>query len=405
MKSILILLVFLTMSSATVTIERAVVRQGPGAFFPAVAELGRGAEFTILGEEEGWLNIEAQAVKGFVSNRAVAREAGSRTGGLTRPGASQRQVDMSVSATGVSAAVRGMSRQFATSMNVPESDIIGLEQLTFNLNRYRQLREETYPRGRRGSALRRAHRLPPLDNGMLFYPVEEESAGFAIAGGLASRGLYREPAVEEYVNFIGHFVVEASHGYDLGFRFYILNDMTREAFSVPGGFIFITKGLLLQMRDEAELAGVLAHEIAHVTMRHGLREMGNRRNVVAADAAFRELDASVERTAEEQAMADSINNELITYRDRMYAQRVQEFETGADAMAIHYMARAGYSPQALLNLVTRLFDEIPADAPPYQANELTNRRNALLAEMAKIQWRGDYTTQAARFQAIRNRVR
>lgn len=404
MKHILLILFFLSLSPATVNIERAIVRQGPGAFFPVVAELGRGAAVTILSEEDGWLNIEAGAVKGWISSRATTRE-GARPGGLTRPGAAPRQVDMTVSATGVSAAVRGFAKQFSTAMRVNEAEILGLEQLTFHVNRYQAMREDTYPRGRRGSALRRAHRLPPLDNGMLFYPIEEEGAGFAIAASLASRGLYREPAVEEYVNFIGHFVVEASHGYDLGYRFYIINDMSRESYAVPGGFIFVTKGLLMQMRDEAELAGVLAHEIAHITMRHGLREMANRRNVVAADAAFRELDGSVDRSREDKELADSINNELITYRDRMYSMRVQDYETSADAMASHYMARAGYSPQALLNLVTRLFDDIPADAPPYQANELTNRRNALLAELAKSQWRGDYTTQAARYQAIRNRIR
>lgn len=402
MKSFLILLLFVLMSSATVTIDRAVVRQGPGAFFPVVAELGRGAEVSILSDEEGWMSIRAGNVSGYISSRA-ASQAASRPGGVSRT--SGRQVDMTVSATGVSAAVRGISRQFASTLNVPESDIAALEDLPFHVNRYREFREETYPRGRRSSTYRRTYRLPALDNGMLFYPIEEEGAGFAIAGGLASKGLYRQPDIVEYVNFIGHLVVEASHGYDLGFRFYILDDMSREAYSVPGGFIFVTKGLLLQIRDEAELAGILAHEIAHITMRHGLREMANRRNVVGADAAFRELDATVERTREEQRIAESVNDELITYRDRMYSIRVQDFEKSADAMALHYMARAGYTPQALLNLVTRLFNEIPPDAPPYQRNELTNRRDALLAEMAKPNWRANLMTNAERYQSYWSRLR
>jgi predicted Zn-dependent protease len=240
---------------------------------------------------------------------------------------------------------------------------------------------------------------------MLFYPIQEEGAGWAIAGSLASRGLSTNAPLIEYVNFIGNMVAEASHGYDLGFRFFVLNDDSRESYATPGGFVFITTGLLKQIESEAELAGILAHEIAHVTLRHGLEELANTRNVVAADAAFSELDGSVERTDEERKLTDSINDELITYRDRMYSMRNQDFEKEADAMALAYMARAGYTPQGLLNVVTRLLNNIPAGSPPYQANELSNRFNALQAEMASPRWRDNLMTNAERYLEMRNRIR
>lgn len=391
------------MTSSVITIERAPVRQGPGAFFPVVAELGKGASISIKSTEEGWMQIESGQVAGYVSSRALEAGPGARAAQVRRPGAA-RNVDMTVTSTGVSAAVRGFSKQFATKMDVPESALAELEARSMDAKKYIAFQQATY-RDTRARTYRRNYRLPELNNGMTFYPVDEEGAGFAIAGALASRGLYRDATLEEYVSFVGYLVAEASHGYDLGFRFYILDLPEREAYSTPGGFIFITKGLLLSLRNEAQLAGILAHEIAHVTMRHGLKEMDNRRNVVAADDAFSELDSEIDRTDQEQQVIDSLNDDLLTYRDRMYSIRIQEFEQSADKMALFYMSRAGYSPEELLRAVVRLGEDIPENAPVYKRNELENRREALFAEMQDVNWRRNLMTHETRFSRFHGMIR
>lgn len=400
---LLTLVVTVSMTSSVITIERAPVRQGPGAFYPVVAELRRGADITVKSSDEGWVQIEAGRVSGYISSRATDLSAGSRSSELRRP-SSGRTVDMSVTSTGVSAAVRGFSNQYANKMNVPQSTIRELETRTFDYNKYLAFKEATY-RETRARTYRRNYSLPALPNEMLYYPVDERGAGFAIAGSLASKGLYRNAAVEEYVTFVGYQIAEASHGYDLGFEFLILDLPEREAYSTPGGFVFITKGMLLSLRNEAQLAGILAHEIAHVTMRHGLKEMDNRRNVLAADDAFGELDSEIDRTDEEQQTIDSLNDDLLTYRDRMYSMRIQDFEKAADKMALFYMSRAGYTPRELLNGVIRLGEDIPAGAPVYKRNELDNRRDALIQEMMDVSWRRNLMTQESRFLEIQRRIR
>lgn len=380
----------------TVSVDRGIVRQGPGTYYPVVTELARGEELTIVSDDgDGWLSVRAGSVNGYISSRAV-------TPGLARLQQSARRT---TAAEDAKAALRRISRTAAAQLGVPERDLGLLEQAPIDPMRYQQFRDATYPRGQRASTYRRSVRLPDLNNGMLFYPIHEEGAGWAIAAGLASRGLYRDTELQQYVSHIGNMVAAASHGYDLGFQFYVLDVHERDSYSTPAGFIFITKGLLLQLESEAELVAVLAQEIAHVTMRHGLKEMANTRNGVAADAAFRELDGSVERTEQERADTESINNELITYRDRMYSMRNQDFEKEADAMALVYAARAGYSPQAMLNVVTRLQNDIPPNAPPYVANELSHRHDALLAEMTGPKWRGNLLTNAPRYLDIRSRIR
>lgn len=380
----------------TVTVDRGIVRVGPGTYYPVLTELSRGAELTIVSDEdEGWLRVQSGSVTGYISSRAVS----------PGPARLQQSARRTAAAEDAKAALRRVSAAAAARLGVPERDLGLLDQAPIDPMRYQQFRDETYPRGQRASTFRRSVRLPELDNGMLFYPIQEEGAGWAIAAGLASRGLYRNAELQQYVSYLGNMVAAASHGYDLGFKFYVLDVAESQSYSTPGGFIFVTKGLLKTLESEAELVAVLAHEIAHVTMRHGLKEMANTRNVVAADAAFRELDGSVDSTEEERQITDSINNELITYRDRMYSMRNQDFEKEADAMALVYTARAGYSPQAMLNVVTRLQNAVASDAPIYTVNEMNNRRDALLAEMAGPKWRSNLMTNAPRYLDIRSRIR
>jgi hypothetical protein len=393
---IALFITILSSGPGTVMVERGIVRQGPGTYYPILTELSRGSELTILADDnEGWLTVRSGSVTGYISSRAVSP-------GLARLQQSARRTAVAEDAK---AALRRISREAATRLGVPERDLELLEQVPIDPMRYQQFRDDTYPRGQRASTYRRSMRLPDLDNGMLFYPIQEEGAGWAIAAGLASRGLYRNTELQQYLTYVGNMVAAASHGYDLGFRFYVLDVSDKQSYSTPGGFIFVTKGLLQIMESEAELVAVLAHEIAHVTLRHGLKEMANTRNVVAADAAFRELDESVDRTDEERQTTVSVNNELITYRERMYSMRNQDFEREADAMALVYIARTGYSPQAMLNIVTRLQNVVSSDAPIYAVNELNNRRDALLAEMIGPKWRGNLMTNAPRYLDIRSRIR
>ena len=101
---------------------------------------------------------------------------------------------------------------------------------------------------------------------------EEKEIGFQSAVILAKRyGYYDNPKINNYVNKVGKSIAEkVSQRPDIDYSFYVLDTPEINAFAVPGGFIFITKGALKVLSNEAELAGVLAHEIAHVECGHGL---------------------------------------------------------------------------------------------------------------------------------------
>ena len=88
-----------------------------------------------------------------------------------------------------------------------------------------------------------------------------------------SIGYYEDPAVQSYVSAIGMKMAKASERPNLPWEFHVVNDASVNAFALPGGFIYVTRGLMTSINDEAELATVIGHEIGHVTNRHSVQQI------------------------------------------------------------------------------------------------------------------------------------
>jgi predicted Zn-dependent protease len=88
-----------------------------------------------------------------------------------------------------------------------------------------------------------------------------------------SIGFYDDPAVQAYVSEIGLRMAKQSERPNLPWEFHVVNDASVNAFALPGGFIYVTRGLMTSINDEAELATVVGHEIGHVTNRHSVQQI------------------------------------------------------------------------------------------------------------------------------------
>lgn len=110
-----------------------------------------------------------------------------------------------------------------------------------------------------------------------FYSEEDEIALGAEAhqGIVAQYGILDDPAVAAYVEGIGQRMVPVSHRPNLPFHFTVLDDPVVNAFALPGGYVYITRGILAYLENEAALAGVMGHEIGHVTAQHGVTRMSS----------------------------------------------------------------------------------------------------------------------------------
>src|SRR5437899_5261551 len=106
---------------------------------------------------------------------------------------------------------------------------------------------------------------------------QEEQIGEATAAKLIHTfGLYEEPKLVRYVNLVGNTVAKQAPRGDVQYHFGVLDTMSVNALALPGGFVFVTKGALASLNDEAQLAGVLGHEVAHVDGRHLEHELKNK---------------------------------------------------------------------------------------------------------------------------------
>lgn len=169
----------------------------------------------------------------------------------------------------------------------------------------------------------------------------EAEIGHGVAANLLGAApLVQDEKLQAYVNRLGWWLAAQTERADLPWRFGVLDSDGINAFAAPGGYVFVTRGLLLRMRSEAELAGVLAHEIAHVLKRHHLQAIQkNARTGLLADLASLAADNS-----QHAALADK----AIGAGTELYARGLDkddEFE--ADRMGVVIAARAGYDPYGL----------------------------------------------------------
>lgn len=188
-------------------------------------------------------------------------------------------------------------------------------------------------------------------------PQQEYYLGRAFgAQVLASRRPWDNEAANRYVNQLGQALSLYSERPETwaGYRFLILDTPEVNAFAAPGGFIFVTRGLVRLTRNEAELAAVLAHEIGHVEQEHGLKAIRKDRLTTAlvgigADAAQTFGSARTRELA--AAFEDSVSDLTKTIVNNGYS-RDTEYE--ADGAALAILSRAGFPPQSLLTMLSAL---------------------------------------------------
>lgn len=152
-----------------------------------------------------------------------------------------------------------------------------------------------------------------------------------------------DPALAAYVNEVGQKLVRVSDRPTLPFEFVVINDSVPNAWALPGGKLAINRGLLTELKSEAELAAVLAHEIVHAAARHGARSV-EQGTLLAAGAAIIGALASDHRHADIIDFAAQGGAALIGLR---YGR---EHELEADRYGMDYMMRAGYDPNAAVEL-------------------------------------------------------
>jgi predicted Zn-dependent protease len=161
---------------------------------------------------------------------------------------------------------------------------------------------------------------------------------------VASLGLYPDASLQRYVQELGAKLAKTSERPDLPWTFRVVDDPVVNAFALPGGFIYVTRGLMTYVNNEAELAGVIGHEIGHVTAQHAVHSMSNQQITQLGVTAGMMIEPKLQRYGE------YLNAGL----GLLYLKYSRDDESQADHLGFRYMVRAGNDPRQMIGVFDML---------------------------------------------------
>jgi len=189
------------------------------------------------------------------------------------------------------------------------------------------------------------HAVAPVDQ-----QEEEEIGRDAAAILLGASKPIGDPAVQRYVNKVGLWVALQSERPDLNWHFAVVDSDDIDAFAAPGGYVFLTRGLLLHLHSEAELAGVLGHEITHVVLKHHLQEL---QRAARLDLASQAVQYQLQQNG--QGGGAALFNQIAGATRNLYSKGLdKDDEFAADRAGVVLAARAGYDPYGLVAVLQTL---------------------------------------------------
>src|SRR5437762_12250225 len=265
---------------------------------------------------------------------------------------------------------------------------------------------------RRASALMLTLLLVPLASAQtkikpgfnLFSPERDVEVGQQSAAATQQQlPLLNDAQVNAYVNRIGRRLSQNAGGPNFNYQFRVVNASDINAFALPGGFVYVNRGVLDNARNEGEVAGVLAHEISHVALRHGTHQASK---AYLAQAGMSILGGILGGKVG-QGTADIINAVGGIGLNALFLKYSRDLETQADVRGSQILAASGYSPVDMVNFFrtlesvdkskkTNWMSDHPA--PPDRINRI--EQEARLLHVAQ-----NPTTNVAGLQSVQSRLR
>lgn len=217
--------------------------------------------------------------------------------------------------------------------------------------------------------------------------------------------LVRDPVLLEYLNSIGRETLTQAGPQPYPFRFYLLKDPQLNAFSVPGGHVFLTTGIIEIMDSEGELVGLLGHEIAHITRHHISNQMEKQKKIGLATMAAMILgifagDPNITTAVMASSLATAQTFALKYSRDD---------EEDADNIGFRYMSRVGFDPKYMIDLLDKLrrwgsfgSETVPAymQTHPLTGDRMSHVENLLRRYSGQRPWDRKSSDAFRRFQTI-----
>ena len=218
----------------------------------------------------------------------------------------------------------------------------------------------------------------------VFSRSDEYQIGSMVARELREAGrILDDPETTEYIQAIGASLSSRAQEGTQKFTFFVLKDPSINAFAVPGGFVFVHSGLILSTTSESELAGVLAHEISHVTQRHIARsiEAQSRGSLASTAAMLGSVLLGALSHSSQVGMAGVIAGQNAAIQQQLNFSREDEYE--ADRVGMGVMDLAGYDPKAMATFFETLSNRMGSGGPNAKLLEILQTHPVTSARVAE----------------------
>jgi hypothetical protein len=382
------------------------VKKGPAAYHELIIRLLKNSQVEVDSTYGYWERILYEDTKGWVPSYVLSLNAAageSKTKSLLNQrmqllykeldNKSDVKDELAVSATQVTAAIKGFSKKYRERFKngyTVEIDEFLIDTApswiyeAFSDKRDRRVRRRTkrtllYPPGE-------GVRIPANN-------PEVDQMGYAIASRIAQNGLFSNYQVQLYLELLTAHIIEETHREDLFVKVLILDTDEVQGYTIPGNFIFVSKGALMQMQNEAELVHFLAHEIAHLVFNHGTEEYTIREPKIRTADAFAELEAEMgEPQTEREKELAAIDDELSSMADEIYDYvnkgRLEEYEYAADRWGLVYTYLAGFDPSQSINFLDRIDSNLIEKRGEWDGLKLDERKKRLREQLKELKLEG-----------------
>lgn len=325
------------------------VRKGAGGYYEVVQKLPAGTKVEVMEEADGWYKVRLRdKTIGFISKKGLNAK---RPDKLMKYDKGDAKGVGDVSSSEIMAATKGLkwlgqfAKGYAKKRGIDEKVLAGLDDVPFSPEEYKKFKEGPVGRGKHIEGL--------SEEGI---KDADRTIGAAVAMRLCAKGISHDEELRKYVSMAGTVLAEKTPLYDEPFTFIVIDSPDVESFALPGGYVFITTGAVSRMKSEAELAGVLGHEIIHVVQRHGIKELEKRETRIKADKAMSELDEEAEKFGAERD--EAVVEDLEDMADRLYEMvvsgRTRKSEDEADRYGTMLLYQTGYPSDGLKSYLIAL---------------------------------------------------
>ena len=222
----------------------------------------------------------------------------------------------------------------------------------------------------------------------------------AHAGVLEEYGAYDDPKLQAYVNDLGQRLAAQSHRANLKWTFTVLDSPEINAFALPGGYVYVTRGIMAYLESEAELAGVMGHEIGHVTARHGAQRMTRQQNAGYGVMAASVLGAVLEGVTGIGGVSGLATQASQAVAAGYVASYSRDQESQADQLGAEYLARNRYNPTNMIEVIEVLKSQevFAADVAKASGKAVPTGGSWLASHPSNEKRLADIKTYAAKYQ-------